>query len=149
MLLLGAPLLGIAIRVFTAEYIIVQLRIPGIFILFSGCHIDLFALPFPHHTGDQHTAGVLQAAVAVKKIGAEDKVKKHLFELGIVAGSRVTVLASDGGNVILLVKEGRLPARFPAPVPADALPLYKDIPFLVTVAAGVAVTVFSLVWRLT
>ena len=35
-------------------------------------------------------------------------VKKHLFELGIVAGSRVTVLASDGGNVILLVKEGRL-----------------------------------------
>ena len=46
--------------------------------------------------------------VEVKKIGAEDKVKKHLFELGIVAGSRVTVLASDGGNVILLVKEGRL-----------------------------------------
>ena len=47
-------------------------------------------------------------AVEVKKIGAEDKVKKHLFELGIVAGSRVTGLASDGGNVILLVKEGRL-----------------------------------------
>lgn len=47
-------------------------------------------------------------AVEVKKIGAEDKVKKHLFELGIVAGSRVTVLTSDGGNVILLVKEGRL-----------------------------------------
>ena len=47
-------------------------------------------------------------AVEVKKIGAEDKVIKHLFELGIVAGSRVTVLASDGGNVILLVKEGRL-----------------------------------------
>ena len=50
----------------------------------------------------------LNVAVEVKKIGAEDKVKKHLFELGIVAGSRVTVLASDGGNVILLVKEGRL-----------------------------------------
>ena len=47
-------------------------------------------------------------AVEGKKIGAEDKVKKHLFELGIVEGSRVTVLASDGGNVILLVKEGRL-----------------------------------------
>lgn len=50
----------------------------------------------------------LNVAVEVKKIGAEDKVKKYLFELGIVAGSRVTVLASDGGNVILLVKEGRL-----------------------------------------
>ena len=50
----------------------------------------------------------LNVVVEVKKIGAEDKVKKHLFELGIVAGSRVTVLASDGGNVILLVKEGRL-----------------------------------------
>ena len=50
----------------------------------------------------------LNVAVEVKKIGAEDNVKKHLFELGIVAGSRVTVLASDGGNVILLVKEGRL-----------------------------------------
>ncbi len=50
----------------------------------------------------------LNVAVEVKKIGAEDKVKKHLFELGIVEGSRVTVLASDGGNVILLVKEGRL-----------------------------------------
>ena len=46
--------------------------------------------------------------VKVKRVAAEDKVKKHLFELGIVAGSRVTVLASDGGNVILLVKEGRL-----------------------------------------
>lgn len=50
----------------------------------------------------------LNVAVEVKKIGAQDKVKKHLLELGIVAGSRVTVLSSDGGNVILLVREGRL-----------------------------------------
>lgn len=31
-------------------------------------------------------------------------------------------------------------------VPDDVLPLYKDVPFMVTVALGVAVTTFSLVW---
>ena len=50
----------------------------------------------------------LNMAVEVKRISAEDKVKKHLQELGITAGSQITVLASDGGNVILVVKEGRL-----------------------------------------
>ena len=58
----------------------------------------------------------LNVAVEVKKIDAEDKVKKHLFELGIVAGSRVTALASPGGHVLLLVQEGRVwLARGPAP----------------------------------
>ena len=48
------------------------------------------------------------AAVEIKRISAEDRVKRHLSDLGITAGARVTVLSSDGGNVILLVKEGRL-----------------------------------------
>ena len=50
----------------------------------------------------------LNMTVEVKRISAEDKVKKHLQELGITMGSQITVLASDGGNVILVVKEGRL-----------------------------------------
>ncbi len=46
--------------------------------------------------------------VTVIKILAEDKVKKHLENLGITIGSSVTVLSEEGGSVILLVKEGRL-----------------------------------------
>lgn len=44
----------------------------------------------------------------VKKIGAEEKIKKHLQELGITVGSKITLLSSMGGNVIVVVKEGRL-----------------------------------------
>lgn len=46
--------------------------------------------------------------VEVKRIVADDKVKKHLGELGISAGTRITVLSSDGGSVIIIVKDGRL-----------------------------------------
>ena len=46
--------------------------------------------------------------VTVIKILTEDKVKKHLENLGITIGSTVTVLSEEGGSVILLVKEGRL-----------------------------------------
>ena len=44
----------------------------------------------------------------VRKIGAEDKLKKHLQELGITVGSKITLISSTGGNVIVVVKEGRL-----------------------------------------
>lgn len=46
--------------------------------------------------------------LTVRKIGAEEKHKKHLRELGITEGSKVTLLSSSGGNVIIIVKEGRL-----------------------------------------
>lgn len=46
------------------------------------------------------------------------------------------------------VKDGVLTPRFPSPAAADVLPLYKDVPFLVVAALGVALTVFSLVWGL-
>lgn len=46
--------------------------------------------------------------VTVIKILTEEKVKKHLENLGITIGSTVTVLSTEGGSVILLVKEGRL-----------------------------------------
>lgn len=48
------------------------------------------------------------AVVVIRKVDAEEKVRRHLQELGIAQGERVTVLSSDGGNVILQVKEGRL-----------------------------------------
>lgn len=44
----------------------------------------------------------------VKKVGADEKVKKHLQELGISEGSKITLISSSGGNVIVVVKEGRL-----------------------------------------
>lgn len=46
--------------------------------------------------------------LSVRKVGADDKVKKHLQELGISEGSKITLVSSSGGNVIVIVKEGRL-----------------------------------------
>lgn len=46
--------------------------------------------------------------LVVRKIGAEEKIKKHLQELGIMVGSTIQLISSTGGNVIVIVKEGRL-----------------------------------------
>ena len=44
----------------------------------------------------------------IKKIGGLPEVKKHLENLGFVAGGDVTVVASMGGNLIVNVKEARI-----------------------------------------
>lgn len=44
----------------------------------------------------------------IRRVGAEEKTKKHLMELGICEGSKITLISSNGGNVIVIVKEGRL-----------------------------------------
>ena len=44
----------------------------------------------------------------IKKIGGKPEVKKHLENLGFVAGGEVTVISSLGGNVIVNVKETRV-----------------------------------------
>ncbi len=44
----------------------------------------------------------------VKKISAEDKIKKHLMEIGITEGGRIMLLSSGSAGVIVVVKEGRL-----------------------------------------
>ncbi len=44
----------------------------------------------------------------IRKVSAEDKVRRHLQELGISVGSKLTLVSSSGGNVIVIVKEGRL-----------------------------------------
>ncbi len=44
----------------------------------------------------------------VIKVLAEEKIKKHLESLGITINSDLTVLSHSGGNIILMVKDGRL-----------------------------------------
>lgn len=44
----------------------------------------------------------------IRKVGAEEKVKKRLRELGITVGSGIALVSSGGGNVIVVVKGGRL-----------------------------------------
>ncbi len=46
--------------------------------------------------------------VKIVKINAEDKVRKHLLELGIVEGGQITLVSSTVNGVIVIVKEGRL-----------------------------------------
>jgi ferrous iron transport protein A len=46
--------------------------------------------------------------VEIKRLTADDKVKRHLENLGLAVGQRVTVLSKEGGAVILKVKDGRM-----------------------------------------
>lgn len=46
--------------------------------------------------------------LTVVKILADEKTKKHLFNLGITVNATLQVLSVSGGTVILLVKDGRL-----------------------------------------
>ena len=47
----------------------------------------------------------------IKKVGGRPDVKKHLENLGFVAGGSVTVITMMGGNVIVNVKEARVAIR--------------------------------------
>ena len=44
----------------------------------------------------------------IHKVVGNPEVKKHLEDLGFVAGGAVTVVASLGGNIIVKVKEARV-----------------------------------------
>ena len=44
----------------------------------------------------------------IKKIGGSPEVKKHLENLGFVAGGTVKVITALDGNVIVKVKEARV-----------------------------------------
>ena len=44
----------------------------------------------------------------IKKVGGKPEVKKHLENLGFVAGGNVTIISTIGGNVIVNVKESRV-----------------------------------------
>ena len=44
----------------------------------------------------------------IKKVGGNPEVKKHLENLGFVAGSLITVVSETAGNLIVNVKEARV-----------------------------------------
>lgn len=44
----------------------------------------------------------------IKKVGGSQEVKKHLEDMGFVAGGNVTIISDIGGNVIVKVKESRV-----------------------------------------
>ena len=44
----------------------------------------------------------------ILKVGGSPEVKKHLEDLGFVAGGTVSIVSSLGGNVIVNVKEARV-----------------------------------------
>ena len=50
----------------------------------------------------------LDQELKVVKILADEKTKKHLESLGITINSTIKVLSKSGGNVICIVKDGRL-----------------------------------------
>lgn len=44
----------------------------------------------------------------IKRIGGSPEVKKHLEDLGFVAGGAVTIINTIGGNLIVNVKDSRI-----------------------------------------
>ena len=44
----------------------------------------------------------------ILKVGGNPEVKKHLEDLGFVAGGTATLISSMGSNVIVKVKESRV-----------------------------------------
>ena len=44
----------------------------------------------------------------VRKVSGNPEVRKHLEDLGFVAGGAVTVVSSLGGNIIVKAKESRV-----------------------------------------
>ena len=44
----------------------------------------------------------------IRKITGKDEVRQHLANLGFVIGEQVTIVAENGGNLILSVKDSRV-----------------------------------------
>ncbi len=44
----------------------------------------------------------------IKRVSADEKVKRHLENLGLAVGQKVEVISSVAGAVILKVKDGRV-----------------------------------------
>lgn len=44
----------------------------------------------------------------VTKVLADEKTKRHLENLGILAGSSITLVSSSDGNIIVKIKDGRV-----------------------------------------
>ena len=46
--------------------------------------------------------------IIIKKVGGTPEIKKHLEDLGFVAGGTVSVVSEIGGNLIVNVKDSRV-----------------------------------------
>lgn len=44
----------------------------------------------------------------IRKVGGNPETKKHLEDLGFVAGGDITVISTIGGNLIVNVKDSRV-----------------------------------------
>ena len=44
----------------------------------------------------------------IKRVGGSPEMKKHLEDMGFVAGGAVTVMNTIGGNLIVKIKESRV-----------------------------------------
>ena len=44
----------------------------------------------------------------IRKVGGSPEMKKHLEDMGFVAGGTVTVVSTIGGNLIVNVKDSRV-----------------------------------------
>ncbi len=44
----------------------------------------------------------------IRKVGGSSELKKHLEDMGFVAGGNVTVISTIGGNLIVNVKDSRV-----------------------------------------
>ncbi len=44
----------------------------------------------------------------IRKVGGSQELKKHLEDLGFVAGGTVTIVSEIGGNLIVSVKDTRI-----------------------------------------
>ncbi len=44
----------------------------------------------------------------ILKVGGNQEIKKHLEDMGFVAGGNITVISTIGGNLIVNVKESRV-----------------------------------------
>ena len=45
----------------------------------------------------------------IRRVSGNPEVKKHLEDLGFTAGGSITVVSALGGNIIVKVKESRVP----------------------------------------
>ncbi|MDR2046616.1 MAG: ferrous iron transport protein A [Clostridiales bacterium] len=46
--------------------------------------------------------------MTIKQIDADEKVKRHLENLGMYVGSPITSMFDSDGNVVLKIKDGRV-----------------------------------------
>ncbi|MDO4572386.1 MAG: FeoA family protein [Clostridia bacterium] len=44
----------------------------------------------------------------IRRVGGSPEMKKHLEDMGFVAGGNVTIVSAIGGNLIVNVKESRV-----------------------------------------